>query len=210
MKDFLRKKREELGYSVTQVAEKLDVARTTIYKWEDGRIESIGQKHIEKLIELYHVTPMWFFSEGEHSSVAEYEAVSKGFTPIVEVNNSIPLIGDIACGSPILANENVQDYLPALPNISADFALTCHGDSMIGAGLFDGDIVYIKSCVFPQNGAITAVRIGDEVTIKRVEFQDDTLTLIPSNPAYKNIIYKGAQLANVHIIGKVVSSIRRF
>ena len=89
-------------------------------------------------------------------------------------------------------------------NIRCDFSLTCHGDSMIDAGIHDRDIVYIRIQPEVENGEIAAVRIGDEATLKRVYYSDDTLTLMPANPAYAPLVCSGPQLDEVQIEGRAV------
>ena len=119
----------------------------------------------------------------------------------------IPLIGEIACGEPIVAIEEFESYVELGSNIKADYCLKCKGDSMINARIHDGDIVFIRKQPTVNNGEIAAVIIDDEVTLKRVYFQNDNKTLIlkPENSKYQPLVYAGADLEQVRIFGKAVA-----
>lgn len=125
--------------------------------------------------------------------------------PFPEMNR-VPLIGAIACGAPILAEEHIEDYVDMPRHVRADFALTCKGDSMINARIFDGDIVYIRQQDTVENGEIAAVLTEDgEATLKRVRLFDDHIALEPENPLYKPLVYWGEEMNTIHIIGKAVA-----
>ncbi len=117
----------------------------------------------------------------------------------------VPMLGDIACGSPIVANQEYETYVLASDSIDADFCVTAKGDSMINARIFDGDIVFIKEQPTVENGEIAAVVIGDEVTLKRVYLYSNRLELRPENPTYPVFNYEDEQLSSIRIIGKAVA-----
>ena len=117
---------------------------------------------------------------------------------------TVPLLGTIACGEPILAAENIEDNVEIPEHIHADFALRCKGDSMINARIHDGDIVYIRQQPAVNNGEIAAVLIGDEATLKRVYVYEDHVVLQPENPAYEPLVYFKAAMQAVRILGKAV------
>ena len=118
----------------------------------------------------------------------------------------IPLVGTIACGTPILAEENITDYIDMPGHIRADYALTCKGDSMINAGIRDGDIVYIRKQSQVENGQIAAVLIGgEEATLKRFYNVDGNVTLNAENPAYLPITFIEGDAVNVRVIGLAVA-----
>lgn len=116
----------------------------------------------------------------------------------------VPRLGAIACGEPILAEENIEgfDYVPE--DISCDFSLVCKGDSMINARVLDGDIVYIRQQPTVENGEIAAVLVDNEATLKRVYFNGDTIILQPENTTYQPIVYTGEKLNEIKILGKAV------
>ena len=116
----------------------------------------------------------------------------------------VPLVGSIACGTPILAEQNIDGHVDAPEDIRCDFALRCKGDSMIGAGIHDGDAVYIHIQPEVENGEIAAVRIGEEATLKRVYLHTDYIELRPENSVYESIIRRREEMNDVHIEGKAV------
>lgn len=116
----------------------------------------------------------------------------------------VPLVGTIACGTPILAEENIESMVPMPEHIHADFALRCKGDSMVNARILDNDIVYIRKQETVENGEIAAVLIGNEATLKRFYRYGDTVVLRAENPSCKEFEYKKEQLNEVRILGKAV------
>jgi repressor LexA len=118
---------------------------------------------------------------------------SRGIRVAAPVNLGIPIVGRVAAGSPILASEHIEDYCELKPNFfspAADYLLTVHGESMIDAGIFDGDLLAVHSTSNVQNGQIIVARIGDEVTVKRFhqEKNSKTVHLIAENKAYSPIV----------------------
>lgn len=126
-----------------------------------------------------------------------------GFIPMPKMYK-VPLVGAIACGDPITAIENIEGNMDVPEDIRCDFALRCHGDSMINAGIHDGDVVYIKIQPEVETGEIAAVRIGDEATLKRVYLHADYIELRPENPSYESIIRRKDEMNDVAIEGKAV------
>lgn len=117
----------------------------------------------------------------------------------------IPLLGRIACGAPILAEQHIEEYIDIPKNIHADFALTCQGDSMINARIFDGDIVYIRQQDTVESGEIAAVLIDNDATLKRIRIFDDHISLEPENPQYRPIVLWGEEMNTVRILGKAIA-----
>ena len=124
--------------------------------------------------------------------------------PLPEMRK-IPLLGKIACGAPILAEEHVEEYIDIPKTIHADFALTCQGDSMINARIFDGDIVYIRQQDTVESGEIAAVLIDNDATLKRIRIFDDHISLEPENPQYRPIVLWGEDMNTVRILGKAIA-----
>lgn len=119
----------------------------------------------------------------------------------------IPVLGSIACGQPIFADENLECYVDAINNINADFALWAQGDSMIDARINDGDLVFIKQQEIVENGEIAAVLVDDEATLKKVFYEPNKnrLMLISANKNYQPFIYEGEDLNKIKILGKAVA-----
>ena len=117
-----------------------------------------------------------------------------------------PVLGDIACGDPILALESIDDFISAPDDTNADFILIAKGDSMVGARIFDGDEVLIRQADMVNNGEIAAVIVDDEATLKRFYYepQNARLVLQPENPKYRPMVYEGEDLNRVRIVGQAV------
>ena len=125
-----------------------------------------------------------------------------GVLPVSHMTKK-PRFGAIACGDPILAVENVDGYDDVPDDIHCDFTLICKGDSMIGARIHDGDVVYIRQQPDVENNEIAAVIIDEEsVTLKRVYRNDGYLVLLSENPSFAPIVINGDHTAR--IIGKAV------
>lgn len=129
--------------------------------------------------------------------------IPPGFMPLPKMRK-VPLIGAIACGDPITAIQNREGDVNAPVDMRCDFALKCQGESMIGAGIHDGDVVYIRIQPEVENGEIAAVRIGEEATLKRVYLHNDYIELRPENPAFESIIRRREEMNDVQIEGKAV------
>lgn len=122
---------------------------------------------------------------------------------------SIPVIGMVRAGRPLLALEEAGTYITVDRNLFKNreaFALRIKGDSMVDAGIFDGDLVIVKPEKDPLNGSISVVLIGDEVTVKRLYKEDGHVRLVPENRALNAIV---ADLRDVQIIGRVIGVIRK-
>lgn len=121
--------------------------------------------------------------------------------------NRLPILGAIACGSPVFAEENIEGYASPCYGISADFCLFAKGDSMIGARIYEGDLVFIRKQPRVENGEIAAVLIEDTATLKRVYLypEEEKLVLAPENPKYKPLVFVGQELLNIQILGKAVA-----
>ncbi len=118
----------------------------------------------------------------------------------------IPMLGEIACGKPIFANENFETFIDASEDIKADFCLTARGDSMLGARIHDGDVVFIKEQPIVENGQIAAVIINNDVTLKRWYYYPEQKKLIlqAENPKYEPLVYLNEELNNIRCLGRAV------
>ena len=124
---------------------------------------------------------------------------------------AVPLVGRIAAGAPILAAEHVEDYVAvpeAFASDSEHFALTVSGDSMIGAGIFDGDLVVVRSQEHAEDGDIVAALLPgpaeEEATVKRFGHDGARVMLIPENPALKPF-----EMTDGRVLGRVVAVLRK-
>ena len=201
----LRQLRTECGISQQALANSLgDISKSSINMYERGEREP-GLEMLEAIADFFNVDMDFLLGKSNIQNKARAGVFSTdNIIPMPEMRK-IPLIGCIACGAPILADEHIEDYIDIPKHIHADFALTCKGDSMINARIFDGDIVYIRKQDIVENGEIGAVLIDDEATLKRVRLFDDHISLEPENPQYRPIVYWGDEMNSVHIIGKAVA-----
>lgn len=201
MGNYLSERRKELGLTQREVAEEVGVAEATVSRWESGEIANMRRDKIAALAKVLHCSPD-FVMTGES---APAPAIPPGFEPLPKMVKR-PLVGNIACGSPITAEENIEDYVDVPDDISCDFCLRCKGDSMIDAGIHDGDVVYIHIQPQVENGQIAAVRIDGDATLKRVFWNEDTQTLqlLAENRNYAPLVYTGPILDTVHIEGLAV------
>ncbi|MBQ2939003.1 MAG: transcriptional repressor LexA [Clostridia bacterium] len=120
----------------------------------------------------------------------------------------IPLLGKVTAGMPILAVQDVEDYVPYSGGrypASEMFALRVSGTSMINAGILDKDIVIVHRTPVAENGDIIVALVGDEATVKRVYWENNQVRLQPENPEFAPII-----VSEVVVLGKVVSLLRTF
>lgn len=196
---ILKQRRKELGLTLAQIADQMGVAEATVQRWESGNIKSIRYDKIGRLAEVLQVNPASFMDWGE-----TVDGLPSNVLPMPKTYK-VPLVGTIACGEPILAVEEADEIVEVPEHIHADFALRCKGDSMIGARIYEGDIVYIRKQPKVENGQIAAVRIGDEATLKKVRIYSDMVILEAANPAYEPFIYRGEELNNIEVLGKAVA-----
>ena len=200
--DRIKSRRTELGLTVEELALKMGYKdKSSISKIENGKAD-IPQSKIAAFADALQTTPAYLMG-WEEQPEPKKPTIPPGFEPMPKMKK-IPLIGSIACGEPITAEQNIEKMVDVPENIRCDFSLTCHGDSMVDAGIHDKDVVYIRIQPEVENGEIAAVRIDGEATLKRVYYNPGTLTLMPANPAYAPMIYTGPQLEEVHIEGKAV------
>ena len=201
----LRKLRTERGISQQALANSLgDISKSSINMYERGEREP-GLEMLEAIADFFNVDMDFLLGKSNIPNKARSRVFSTdNIIPMPEMRK-IPLIGSIACGAPILAEEHIEDYIDIPKHIHADFALTCKGDSMINARIFDGGIVYIRKQDTVENGEIAAVLIEDEATLKRVRLFDDHISLERENPQYRPIVYWGDEMNSVRILGKAVA-----
>ena len=201
---IIHSQRIALGLTLEEVGNAVGVGKSTVKKWEDGFISNMKRDKIALLANVLQVSPVTFIT-----GVLIKDASSTVFDSTDNIiplpkTKKVPLLGTIACGEPILAEENIEDYLGIDEKANVDFALRCKGDSMINARIFDGDIVYIKQQSDVDDGEIAAVLIGDEATLKKIYKYENKVVLRPCNPMYDDMVYSDEQLNEVRIIGKAI------
>ena len=195
----IKQRREQLGMSAEQLAEKIGKAKTTIYRYENGFIEKMPSSVLSDIANALNVTPTFLMGLEDNLF-----ATSSEIRPVRL--KKFPMLGEIACGKPIFVDEDHETYIDAAADIKADFCLTAKGDSMIGARIYDGDVVFIKEQPIVDNGQIAAVIIDDSVTLKRWYYYPDKhkLILTPENPKYEPLVYVGEELNSIRCLGRAV------
>lgn len=203
--DRIRQVRQEQDVTQQELADYIGVSKQAVYKYENNIVTNIPTDKVDAIAKRLKVSPAYLMGWEEQPTPKPTSPapIPPGFEPMPKMKK-IPLIGSIACGDPITAEQNIEKMVDVPENIRCDFSLTCHGDSMVDAGIHDKDVVYIRTQPEVENGEIAAVRIDGEATLKRVYYNPGTLTLMPANPAYAPMVYTGSQLEEVHIEGKAV------
>ena len=197
----IRIRRQELGWTTDELAKRMGYKdRSSISKIESGKAD-IPQSKVKAFADVLETTVSWLLGIDENEENA-HNSIPPGFQPMPAMVE-VPLVGRIACGTPITAEENVERMVCVPAKWRATFTLTCEGSSM-EPKIHDGDLVAIRSQPTVENGEVAAVRIDGEATLKRVYYNPGTLTLMPANPAYAPMVYTGSQLEEVHIEGKAV------
>ena len=199
----LRQLRTDGDLTQAALAQKLGISKSSVNMYERGEREP-GLETLELIADTFNVDMDYLLGKSDCPNRASPEpALPANVIPMPPMRR-IPLVGAIACGAPILAQEHIEDYVESPADINAQFALTCKGDSMINARIFDGDIVYIRQQETVENGQIAAVLIDGEATLKRVRFYGDHVSLEPENPMYKPLTFWGEEMNQVHILGRAV------
>jgi repressor LexA len=193
----IKLRRQELELSVDDIAKKLDKNRATVYRYESAEIENLPITVLEPLAKVLKTTPAYLMGWEED---VVYPA---NIFPIEK--KKIPMLGSIAAGTPIFAEEKFEYYVEIGAEVNADFCLKVRGDSMINARIHDGDLVFIRQQPQVKDGEIAAVLVDDEATLKRVYIQESNITLLAENPKYSPLVYHKDQQHNLIILGLAVA-----
>lgn len=197
----IRQLRESHGLTQSELGQIAGVSDKAVSTWEsDLKIPRMGA--VQRMADYFGLTKSAILDDPPENTT-----IPPGFEPLPEMA-MVPLIGSIACGSPILAEENIETYIGIPAAWRADFALTCHGDSM-APQICDGDIVCIRKQAQVNPGEIAAVRIGEEATLKHFYQTGDVVQLIAENAAVcPPMVYQGEALNEIQIEGKAVGFCR--
>lgn len=206
----IKARRKEIGKSVDQIADELGKNRATIYRYESSDIKKLPLDILEPLARVLHTTPWylmgWTEEPTDTGADSDKGIVPPGFEPLPELD-IVPVVGRIACGTPILAEQNIDGAACVPARWRANFVLICKGDSMTPK-IHDGDLVAIRKQPEVENGEVAAVRIGEEATLKRVYRHENMLELRPENPNFESIILVGEDMGKATIEGKAVGLCR--
>ena len=194
--NFLRKMRKDHNLKQAEVARILGISRQAYSKYETGTADP-STEALRTLAEFYG-TSIDYLVRG----ISDRPEC----LPVPETK-TVPRIGTVSCGAPILAVENHDTYDEVPATIHCDFTVLARGDSMTGARIFDGDIVYIRQQEECDSGDIVAVLLNDEVVLKRFISSNGTRMLMSENPKYLPIILRQGDA--IRILGKAVGFVAR-
>ena len=181
--------RKERGLTMNELGKLVGLHESTVKRYENGEIKTLDIEKVKEFARALNVSEIYLMGWQENKSTSK----------------AIPLVGTIAAGTPILAQDNIERHFYLDSSIKADFALRIKGDSMINVGINEGDIVFIRQQPDIENGEIGAVQIQDiecEATLKRVYKDNNSITLVSENPKYPPRILTSG---NVRVLGKLVA-----
>ncbi len=208
----LRKALNLRNMTQAELCERTSIPKSAISQYLSGGFKP-RQNRTHLIAKTLNVNEAWLMGydvdierqdTNSETNVAQ-ELIDKYDNVIPIKTQKIPLLGEIACGESIVANREYELYVDATVDIRADYAVKARGDSMINVRIFDGDIVFIREQPDVDNGEIAAVVVEDEITLKRVYKDNNTLELRAENPRVKPLIYRGEELDHIHILGKAIA-----
>lgn len=183
---------DELASAVKQIYPEAKITKSIISRYENNIHLPSSFTVVESIADTFGVTTDYLMcrTDDKYGEEIKYR--------------QIPVLGTIACGVPIMAQEDILGYEYILPNDRCDFCLRAKGDSMINARIYDGDTVYLIQQPTVENGEIAAVLIDNEATLKRVYMIDGAIILRAENPNFKDIVISKKDKKEVCILGKAV------
>lgn len=198
---IIKNLRTERNLTQEEVGKIIGASKQTLHKYENGIITNIPQDKIEALANLFDVSPAYIMGwEEDKINLSNIP----GVIPVKKIIK-IPILGHIQCGSPVMSVENYEGYFPADPDIiNSDFCLYADGDSMVDAGIHEGDLVFFKQTPQVENGTIAAVFVDDTTTLKRFYRKENQIILQPENKDYSPIIIDLDESTNIRILGEMV------
>ena len=199
----LKELRNAKGLYQKDIANELNIAISTYSYWEQGKIEP-DNTTLKKLADYFGVSVDYLLGCDEQPTQSIFDTYPN-IRPVAR--RRVPMLGEVACGKPIYTNEDRESYVEVGTDLNVDFCLTARGDSMIGARIRSGDIVFCRAQDMVNNGEIAAVIIGDEATLKRVYYypEQKKLVLQAENPKYEPFVYVNDELDQIRILGKAVA-----
>lgn len=198
-KTRLKKAMDNLNISQAELAKRSGLWPSAISDYLNGKYLA-KQDKVDLLAKALNVSPVWLMGlEDPEFDIYKFDNVAP-----IELKK-FPLLGEIACGKPIEAIEEIDTYIEAGVTIQADFCLRAKGDSMVEARIMDGDIVFIREQADVETGEIAVVIINNEATLKKVYKYPDKLILMAANVAYAPLVYMPEEIETLRILGKAVA-----
>ena len=206
-KDRIKELRQLHKLSVKDFAAKIGVSPSTIYMYQSGERDP-SPEVMESIADLFNVDMDYLYCRSNIANMALEYASGHAIKEISKEDNykTIPIIGEVACGVPIFAEQNIIGYTQTDKKDNVDFALYAKGDSMNNSKIDDGDLVYIRQQSVVENGEVALVLVNnDTATLKKFYDYGDKIVLRPDsmNPEHKEQVYKKKE-TNIVIQGKVI------
>lgn len=198
IESLLKKKND----TAKNMCREIGLSYNTFAGQKKRKSKNIDMQTVQKIAKYLNTTSEYLINGNDY----DFSTLTKtNILPITKVK--VPILGTVACGQPIFAEEHLECYVDAIGNIHPDFALWAKGDSMIEARIYDGDLIFVKKQEIVENGEIAVVLIDDEVTLKKVLYEPEKgrLMLMPANKNYLPLIYEGEELNKIRILGKAVA-----
>lgn len=201
--------RQKAGLTQEELAKEIGYSTKTSISKIENDILDINQSTIVALARALNTTPSVIMGWGESNDSEIDLSRFSNIKPVKKIK--LPMLGKIACGKPIFAEEEHEAFVEVDDSYGADFCLSADGDSMINAGIDSGDTVLIREAPIVDNGQIAAVIIDDEATLKRVYYYKDKnkLVLQAENPKYEPLVFTNEELNTIRILGKAVAVIKK-
>ena len=198
MHEKIKYHREKLGLTLEELGKRVGVGKSTVRKWETGMIANMRRDKIEKVAIALNISPAYLMGWEDNPTLPPYDNIRQ------IQKQTLPVLGSVAAGKPILMEEQREVYVET--PIKADFILIVKGDSMTGARINDGDIVFIRQQPIVENGEIAVVAIDDEATLKRFyKYGEELIVLRSENPNYADMEYRPEDGKEIHVLGKAVA-----
>ena len=208
---ILKNLREEINLSQQELADRLNVTRQTVSNYETNK-RLPNKEMFEIIADFFNVDMDYLYGmsdvKNKYQSLINNSNIDLASIPgiILPVKmKKIPILGTIACGEPIFAEENYEGYFMLDTNLPvADFVLRAKGDSMIDADIYEGDLVFFRRKSDVDNGSIAAVIIEDEATLKKIYKNESNLILQPCNSNYAPIVLSEDDHKSIRILGEMI------
>lgn len=211
-KDRLVLAMETRGVRAAELSRRTGLSKARISQYVNGHFTPKADA-VLLIAEALEVSELWLL--GKSAVMQPHPAAREPAAPSLPHPDNIlplrlrryPVLGEIACGTPVLAVEDTDGGYVTAAETNADFCLIAKGDSMTGARIHDGDPVFIQQTDLVENGEIAAVVVDGEATLKRLYYypEEEKLVLTPENPAYRPLIFTGRELEDVHVLGRAVA-----
>jgi repressor LexA len=201
MKFNERLKELRISKKLTQgeLARLTNLGRSAVGMYESGKREP-NFETLEIFADFFNVDMNYLLGK---STVRNSIFKLKNIVPVEK--RTVPVIGTIAAGTPILADEHIECYVPCEDGCNADFGLRVQGDSMINAEIYDGDIIFIRQQPDVDDGQIAAVRIDDSATLKRLYHINGGVMLQAENAEYAPMVFTAENCDDIQVIGLAVA-----